>query len=68
MGYDLREKNFKEKLNEMGLEKPKIVKSPSGLYIAYPQPGSTETGKASYYEDDEGTHYEYTNDSEPKKY
>ena len=69
MGDNFEEKSFKEKLKDMGITNPKIVRRPSGLYIAYPQPGSSETWKASYYKDDEESyHFEYTNDVKPKKY
>ena len=69
MGYNFEEKNFKEKLKDMGISDPKILRRPSGLYIAYPQPGSSETWKASYYKDDEDRyHFEYTNDVKPRMY
>lgn len=61
MGYSLDEKTFKDKLKDMGITNPKIVKRPSGLYIAYPEPGSKGTWQASYYKDDDGYHFEYTN-------
>ena len=64
MGYNEEEKYFKDKLKEMEIYNPKIVKRPSGLYIAYPQPGELATWQASCYKDDEGQyHFEYTKDS-----
>ena len=58
MGYS-EEKIFREKLSAFGIKNPKIIVSPSGVLIAYPEPGSHETWKASFYQDDkEQYHFE----------
>ncbi len=64
MGYNEVEDYLIGRLKEMEITNPKIVRTPSGLFIAYPQPGSFETWQASCYKDDkEQYHFEYTKDS-----
>ena len=53
MGYSIEETIFREKLLTFGIKNPKIIESPSGVLIAYPEPGSDENWRASFYKDDQ---------------
>lgn len=53
------EKIFREKLSAFEIKNPKIIVSPSRVLIAYPEPGTNETWRASFYQDDkEQYHFE----------
>ena len=67
MGISVAEKKFRENLLAFGIEDPKIIVSPSGVLIAYPQPGSDETWKASYFHE-ENQRFEYVDNIKPKNY
>ncbi len=55
----IEEKIFKEKLRAFGIYDSKIIERPSGVLIAYPQPGEDEKWKASFYQDEkEQYHFE----------
>lgn len=67
MGISVEEKIFREKLRAFGINDPKIIESPSGVLIAYPQPGSDETWKASYFHE-ENQRFEYVDNIKAKIY
>ena len=67
MGYSIEETIFREKLRAFGIKDPKIIQSPSGVLIAYPQPGSDETWKASYFHE-ENQRFEYVDNIKAKIY
>jgi hypothetical protein len=59
MGISVEEKIFRKKLRAFGIYYPKIMERPSGVLIAYPQPGEAEKWKASFYQDEkEQYHFE----------
>ena len=65
MGYSIEETIFREKLLAFGIKDPKVIERPSGMLIAYPQPGSDETWKASYFHE-EDQRFEYVDNIKPK--